>query len=233
MAGNSKAPRNVKKDGEGISVDVLLIGILARDDEGNVVRDGTSSTSVLVRAPGRNIVVDTGAPIMAAGIKTAFKQIGIFRDDVDTVILTHTHSDHIGNLRMFPKAKVLAHSGEKGIPEGAEVVDGEEFEVCRGVRMVHTPGHTPGSCSVFVEADRKYAIAGDACPLKDNFVKMVPPALNCDGAAALESLKKIEEFADVVVPGHDAPFFTRKAGGTPKGRKGDGKKRRRFSPLLQ
>ena len=203
---------------EGIAVDVLLIGFLERDAEGNVVPEGTSSTSVLIRCPGRNIVVDTGAPLMKAGIKTSLKQIGIFPDDVDTVILTHNHSDHKGNLSMFPKAKVLIHARESPVKD-AETVDGEEFEVCPGVRMVHTPGHTPGSCSVFVDGDRAYAITGDACPLKDNFLKMIPPALNYDRRLALESLERIAAYADVVVPGHGAPFFTRKAGGQPRKRR--------------
>ena len=237
MAERAKS-RTKSDDRCGIAIDVLLIGILEMDSEGNVVAGGTSSSSVLIRAPGRNIVVDTGAPLMASGIKTAFKQIGIFRDDVDTVVLTHNHSDHTGNVKMFPKAKILAHSG--GTPfAGAEIIDRSEYEICPGVKMVHTPGHTEDSCSVFVDADRRYAIVGDACPLKANFTKKVPPALNCDSEAALTSLKKIEEYADVVIPGHDAPFFTRRAGGAPKqhksrqhGNGGSGRSRQRFRGYL-
>lgn len=205
---------------DGISIDVLLIGFLERDSDGNVISEKTSSSSVLIRAPGRNIVVDTGSKFMAEGIRISFKQIGgIFRDDVDTVILTHNHSDHTGNLKLFPKAKILVHAGEEEEVKGATVIDGPEYEVCKGVRMVHTPGHTPGSCSVFVSADRDYVITGDACPLKDNFTKMKVPAHNCDTAAALDSLERIKAFADVVIPGHDGPFFTQKAGGKKKSRK--------------
>src|SRR4029079_9715462 len=49
--------------------------------------------------------------------------------------------------------------------EHAELVDDEEIEFEKGVlRVVHTPGHTPGSCSFLREADRTI-IAGD-CVLK-------------------------------------------------------------------
>lgn len=205
---------------DGIAIDVLLIGFLERDEEGNVIPEGTSSTSTLIRCPGHNIVVDTGSPFMKAGIKTSLKQIGIFPEDVDILILTHNHSDHKGNVAMFPKAKLLVHERESPV-RGSEVMEGEDYSVCEGVKVIHTPGHTPGSCSVVVSSDRTYVIAGDACPLKDNFLKMVPPALNYDARLALESLKRIADIADVVVPGHGAPFFTRKAGGErkPKGRK--------------
>ena len=199
----------------GIAVDVLLIGFLERDADGKVVPEGTSSSSVLIRTPEHNIVVDTGSTFMGAGIKISFKQIGIFRDDVDIVVLTHNHPDHTGNVKMFPKAKVLVHEGEEPY-KGAEVVKDDVYEICKGVKMVHTPGHTPGSCSVFVTSDREYVITGDACPLKDNYAKMVPPALNYDADLALSSLKMIVDKADVIIPGHEGPFFTRKAGGKKK-----------------
>ncbi len=49
--------------------------------------------------------------------------------------------------------------------EHAELVDDDEIEFGRGsLRVVHTPGHTPGSCSFLREADRT-VIAGD-CVLK-------------------------------------------------------------------
>src|SRR5918912_3652249 len=49
--------------------------------------------------------------------------------------------------------------------EHAELVDQEEIRFERGaLRVVHTPGHTPGSCSFLREADRT-VIAGD-CVLK-------------------------------------------------------------------
>ena len=49
--------------------------------------------------------------------------------------------------------------------EHAELSDGEEIKFEKGaLRVVHTPGHTPGSCSFLREADRT-VIAGD-CVLK-------------------------------------------------------------------
>ena len=188
-----------------IQLDVLCIGSLEREEDGSIRE--AHSTSTLIRADGRNIVVDTSTPYMWPAVKTSFKQIGIFPEDVDTVVLTHAHGDHAGNLKRYKKAKVLIHSGSDVAIEGAEVIDADEYEICPGVRMVHTPGHCPEECSVFVEADRHYAIAGDTVPLQDNLREGKPPAINTDRDLAMESMRRVEMFADVVVPGHGAPFL--------------------------
>lgn len=188
-----------------IQLDILCVGDLVRGEDGEIVK--ADSTSVLIRAPGRLIVVDPSTKYMRPAVKTSFKQIGVFPHDVDTVILTHTHSDHIGNLDMYKNAKVYVHKGGKTEIPGAEIVDADELEICPGVRMIHTPGHCTEESSVFVDADRKYVVAGDAIPLEDNLRKNVPPALNTDARLAKESLDRIRKFADVVIPGHGFPFM--------------------------
>lgn len=190
-----------------ISLDILCVGRLERDADGNILV--ADSTSVLIRAGDRLIVVDPSTEYMRPAIKTSFKQIGVFPKDVDTVILTHSHHDHVGNLNLFPKARVIIHSGGEPIAR-AEEFDGEELKVCEGVRIVHTPGHCPEECSVFVDADRHYAIAGDTIPLEDNYRQMVPPAKNTDRELAVRSLKRVCDYADVIVPGHGFPFMTRR-----------------------
>ena len=189
-----------------IQLDILAVGDLQRDDDGGIVK--ADSTSVLIRASGRIIVVDPSTKYMQPAVKTSFKQIGVFPKDVDTVILTHTHNDHIENLKFYKNAKVYVHSGGDVDVPGAKVIDDDEFKICEGVRLVHTPGHTMDSMSVFVDADRKYVVAGDAIPLEDNFTRNIIPASNVDGALALESIKKIRDYAGVVIPGHGFPFMT-------------------------
>ncbi len=192
------------------SIDVLVLGYLERFEDGSVNLKETWSTSSLIRTDdGHVIVVDTSSDFMRSPIKSAFKQIGkIFPDDVDMVVLTHCHTDHIGNVSLFKNATVYVHEGEECTIPDAKIVK-EDTEIAKGVRLVHTPGHSDGSMSVFVEADRRYAIVGDAAPLKDNFTKRIIPALHTDAEAARASLEKIAEWADVVVPGHDKPFKVR------------------------
>ncbi|MCK9323025.1 MAG: MBL fold metallo-hydrolase [Candidatus Methanomethylophilaceae archaeon] len=188
-----------------ISLDVLAIGNLERGEDGSIIT--SNSTSVLIRADDRIIVVDTSTKEMKSAIKTSFKQLMVLPKDVDTVVLTHCHADHTGNIDMFPNAQILMHTGEEIEIPGVKLIN-HDIELSKGVKLVHTPGHTMGSMSVFIEADIKYVIAGDAIPLKDNFMKMKPPAVNCDSELALESIKAISNYADMVVPGHDFPFMT-------------------------
>lgn len=213
-------------------LDVLAIGSLVYD-ENNELREA-HSTSTLIRAGDRLIVVDTSSRYMRPAIKTSFRQLGVFMKDVDTVVLTHHHGDHVSNYDFFPNAKVIMHSfGDdacskstaeednytKGINKSDELdpfkvatlIDSVREEIAPGVTLVHTPGHTWNSMSVFVKgSDRNYVIAGDAIPTEDNFRKGLPPRINVCKDIALKSMKEIKGFADVIVPGHGLPFIARK-----------------------
>jgi glyoxylase-like metal-dependent hydrolase (beta-lactamase superfamily II) len=188
-----------------VKLDILAVGNLERDDDGNILQ--AHSTSTLIRSGDRLIVVDTSSRYLRPALKNSFREPGVFMKDVDTVILTHSHSDHTENLDLFPNANVYLHAGGEEVPFKHETVT-EDMEIAEGVRLVHTPGHTPDSMSVFVKADRNYAVAGDAVPLEDNIRKKVPPRLNYDPDLAMQSIKSIVRFADVIVPGHGFPFMT-------------------------
>lgn len=186
------------------TLDILAIGSLTRDEAGNILQ--ASSTSTLIKADGRLIVVDTGNRDMRPALKMSLRQIGVFAKDVDAVILTHSHKDHTANIDMFQNAKVYIHGGGDDVPKGAEIIDGD-VSIAAGVELVYTPGHTWDSMSVFVDGiDRKYAITGDAVPLQDNIIKGVPPGISVCKDVAMKSIKTICDYADVIIPGHGAPF---------------------------
>lgn len=189
------------------SIDILVLGHLERDEGGSVIPSDTWSTSTLVRTDdGHNIVVDTSMDFMKPAIRTSLKQIGkVFPEDIDIIVLTHAHKDHMGNNDLFKKAKIYVHA-EEDIDMPGIVRVSKEIQIAKGVRIVPTPGHTKGSISVFVDSDKHYAIVGDAVPLKDNYLKKKVPAVNIDPDIASESMKKIVAYADVIVPGHDQPF---------------------------
>lgn len=189
-----------------VKLDILAVGGLVRDENGDVLE--AHSTSTLVRTDEMTIVVDTSSKHLRPALKSSFRELGVFAKDVDAVILTHCHEDHMGNLDLFPNAKVYVHEGApESLSFKPEVVRGD-IELCKGVRLIHTPGHTNDSMSVFVDADRHYAVAGDAIPLEDNLRKRVPPRIHTDRDLAMQSIKSIVRFADVIIPGHGFPFMT-------------------------
>ncbi|MCL2785668.1 MAG: MBL fold metallo-hydrolase [Methanomassiliicoccaceae archaeon] len=184
-------------------LDVLAVG--------NLVRSATTileahSTSTLIRTEETNIVVDTSSKYLLPSLKISLKQIGILPKDVGIVVLTHSHHDHCENNGLFGKAKIYIRAEEEFEGKNVIAVD-RDIEIVKGVRLVHTPGHTHGSMSVFADADRKYAITGDAIPLEDNVRRMVPPGINYDAETAMKSIKSIIGYADVIVPGHGYPFI--------------------------
>src|SRR5204862_7010339 len=71
-----------------------------------------------------------------------------------------------------------------------ELIDGDELEFDAGsLRVVHTPGHTPGSCSFLREADRTI-IAGD-CVLK----RITPnPVISPDPIDPSRRFKSLAEY---------------------------------------
>jgi N-acyl homoserine lactone hydrolase len=92
--------------------------------------------------------------------------------DVVCVINTHLHFDHCGGNRLFPGVPIhvqrLEKQGPYDPPEwvdfpGATYVEHDgEAEVLPGIRLLPTPGHTPGHQSVLVDTpDGLVVIGGD------------------------------------------------------------------------
>jgi len=90
--------------------------------------------------------------------------------------------------RMYEGVRQYADALEDG--EHAELTDDEEIKFERGaLRVVHTPGHTPGSCSFLREADRS-VIAGD-CVLK----RITPnPVLSPDPVDPARRFRSLAEY---------------------------------------
>src|SRR4051812_13445172 len=97
--------------------------------------------------------------------------------DVRLVVNSHLHFDHCGNNHRFPHVPIYvqaaeyraAHEPHYTVPEWFEfdaanyvVIEGDS-RVASGVRVLSTPGHSPGHQSlVFETADGLVALAGQA-----------------------------------------------------------------------
>ena len=138
------------------------------------------ATSVLIRGE-RTIVVDPGNHHVGfyGSLGLALKRFGLGIDDVDTVVCTHSHHDHMASARMFTRATLVLGEAELDYarevygtqetdariarhPALTLVPNGANLELMPGVHLISTPGHTPGHISLLVEtAEERVLIAGD------------------------------------------------------------------------
>ena len=141
----------------------------------------------VVDYPDGRILVDTGmidsTPELDAEWRPTIYPERIPRD-VALVVNTHLHFDHCGGNRLFPGLPIYVQRLEREaarvpgytIPEWVEF-EGADYveldgaaEIVPGVRVVRTPGHTPGHQSVLVETeDGLVVVAGDVAYRWEDF----------------------------------------------------------------
>ncbi len=144
--------------------------------------------------------------------------IGLKINDINYVVLSHTHGDHIGNVGLFPDSKIVMQRAEHswisypdgtndnvnqlkalarklmGKPKDLQLVDGDTDLFGDGsVTLVSTPGHTPGSQSMLVHLKHSgfIILSGDVVHLESSFEKDIVPSLNTDKAASIASMEKV------------------------------------------
>jgi len=203
--------------------------------------------SFLLTSDSGTVLVDTGpdpARAAQAGFQArgepaqamlgALARRGRGPQDVDLIVHTHLHYDHMQNDGIFPRAVVVIQQQEaswatgpdadqfclsvagflSGMADRLWLLDGER-EVLPGIRVLPTGGHTPGHQAVLLRtpdaAEGLTCIAGDLVPLRAN-LRHVQPSCR-DPAAVRAFLARARHESWQVVPSHDPQLRTAPAGG--------------------
>jgi len=174
------------------------------------------STVTLIKS-NKNIIVDAGYFPYKDELVKNLKAEGLNPEDIDVVILTHPHLDHVANTHLFTKAKIFCkfnleypgqfHDPAKGYVYRVELA--ENTVIADDVKIILTPGHTFDMISVIVQTKQGVVvIAGDAISSEEftNLEKEPPTMLIHDLNKYNASRKKILKIADYIIPGHGDIF---------------------------
>ena len=165
----------------------------------------------------RICLIDTGVWATAPQLQGYLKQIGRSPQEISIVLITHAHPDHIGGCLAIKKtssASFHAHPADKPWIEDVEKQYRERpilnfFELVEGpvavsqelkegdtvswdngktIRVLETPGHSPGSISFFFEEEGAL-FTGDAVPA----VGTIP--IYVDPKASIQSIQKLKKIS--------------------------------------
>jgi len=196
-----------------------------------------------VKGAKRKIVVDAGVGTSVGefgvvgggeeGLRRTLHSVGVSPEEVEVLVLTHLHFDHVGCARLFKKARIYVQRKEwetalSPLPpfrpfydralleplEGMDLVLVEgDYELEEGLRLLHLPGHTEGMQGLALLTRAGTAVmASDLLYTYLNFhspfphTPFYPPALYVDLREWFSSVQKVLRVAsrkELIYPGHD------------------------------
>ncbi|MCX7966335.1 MAG: MBL fold metallo-hydrolase, partial [Syntrophorhabdaceae bacterium] len=161
-----------------IMKDIYIIGDADMTD--------TKDCSVYLIDLGELIMIDTGAGDSVDALIKNIERAGLEPEKLSKIILTHCHIDHVGGAEELRKrfgAQIIMHEKDaeivergdkrmtaaywygvdfKPLPVDVKLKETEEIIESRSHKIVciHTPGHTPGSISVYLDIHDKRVLFG-------------------------------------------------------------------------
>jgi glyoxylase-like metal-dependent hydrolase (beta-lactamase superfamily II) len=164
------------------------------------------------------------------GVDRQLAKLGFRPEDVDTVILSHLHFDHVGGLPLFQHAQIIAGRGEMAAalwPDPATAIAGfynaEDVAWLRdrrsqwweigpqdhdlfgdgSVMLFHLPGHTPGQLAILVRTPgENLLMATDVVHLRAGLTG-VPMPYDWNAAETASSVMRLHALARA----HDARIW--------------------------
>ncbi len=162
---------------------------------------------------------------------------GIKPDDIHTVVLSHMHMDHAGNIGLFKNAEIYVpkadyitaqlsvHMSPDKSKHGAYILEEveattgnvhlveEDFELEKGIEIINLPGHTDGLLGIMVHLEGGTIILPQDCLyLQENYG---PPAkasgLMANNKEFFKSIEKVrglvKKYDAKIIYAHDYEYY--------------------------
>jgi glyoxylase-like metal-dependent hydrolase (beta-lactamase superfamily II) len=178
-------------------------------------------------------LIDAGLRGSSTAIDRAIAAIGRSPSELRRVICTHGHFDHAGGAAEIAArdgVEVLIHGDDLAnlpttlanvvrqpsrrlfvaltppVPQAKELRDGDVLPVLGGLRVVHVPGHTPGSICLYAPGPRLLFV-GDALQARLGRVGFASRLYSDDWLGARASVKRLAELdVETIVFSHYPPW---------------------------
>lgn len=217
--------------------DIPVPWFLIKHPKGNVVIDGGNALEVAIDKRAHwGAVTDAYDPVMGLheGCVEQCRLVGVEPEDIRFVVQSHLHLDHSGAIGRFPRAQhivqrieyeyafnpdwfsapayIRADFDRPGLDWkflGGEYTDNFDLFGDGVLRMIFTPGHSPGHQSFLLNLPNTgpMLLAIDAAYTMDHWNDKALPGLVCSAVDAVHSVHKLHKIAEdtraMVVTGHD------------------------------
>jgi N-acyl homoserine lactone hydrolase len=203
---------------EGETVALSCNAFLIRRGEEWLLWDTGISQSLFDEIGGK-VIAHGIRGIVARPLAHQLAELKLTPGDVSKVILSHAHFDHAGNCNLFPRSQFLVQSAELDamfgpdfarfgyIPElyaalrtaNVQRVDGDlDLYGDRSIRLISTPGHTPGHMSLLVRLRETgpVILAADVAHYAFNLEQHIVPDMNSSREESLRSMDRIQRIAE-------------------------------------
>ncbi len=188
--------------------------------------DPGDANTYLIDGGQKLVLIDSGGGYNVEGLYREMGKDGFDKSHIDMIINTHCHFDHTGGnyqIRKDTGCKTAIHETEveaiekdteltvsdlwghdlTPCPVDRELKGNEELAVGKHIlKLVHVPGHSPGSTVITMEqAGKKMVFIGDCLALLN-----LPGESKSDLRSSLQKLIEMEP--DVLLTGHEGPIVT-------------------------